>query len=303
MAKAAISVYLRDAVEEGFKFIERRFASVVEMTESFRRQRAWIYEHLQRKADYKRRLARLLEVIKMHSCKFVGISYLTENSMAEVYERLHKSKISKRTVHSMVAHLRELGFLSVIPTKRGNGKQSANILVMERMEAAEQQMVAGEEPALENLAHKESGNLHTKKAPSPSKLPVAKATVRRMASKRPRTKQQEGGKRLLNLVPQWFQERIGCCAREPKAVHEYWKVAKHLSQRLLGGGVDAGEMQPAVQAAVREFFRTSKAAAKGVFTMANPYGFFHSVLEAEMTAHIRRRAQEVSPVLYDWLAE
>lgn len=307
MAKAAISVYLRDAIEGGFNFIQRRFETLEEMVESFRRQRAWIYERLQRKADYKRRLARLLEVIKMHSCKHLGISYLSENNMIEAFEALHRERISKRTVHTLVAHLRELGFVSAIPTKRGDGKQSANILVLERME---------ESFAPQELAHKSGENLHTKKALSSSK-PVAKATRERIASTRSENEQQESiqtkgknkskgpasSKRLLNLVPEWFRERIACCAREAKAVHEYWKVAKHLTRKVSCIGADGEGEKLVVETAVREFFKASKAATKGRFVMANPYGFFHSVLEAETTAHIRRRAQEESPVFYDWLAE
>ena len=303
MAKTVISVRLRDAIEEGFSFIQRRFANLDEMGESFRRQRTWIYEHLQRKADFKRRLARLLEVIKMHSCKHLGISYLCERTMAYEYEVLCGERISKRTVHSMVMQLRELGFITAIPTKRGDGKQSANILVLERM---------GENPASGNLAHKEGENLHTKKAPSPSK-PVAKATRERMASTRPEAEQQEkanakgkiparGDKRLLNLVPEWFQERIACCTREPKAVHEYWKVARHLTRKVFDLGADGEGERFVIQTAIREFFKASKAAARDKFIMRNPFGFFHAVLEAETTAHVRRRAHDESPVLYDWLA-
>lgn len=303
MAKAAISVYLRDAIEGGFGFIERRFESLSDMAESFRRQRTWIYEHLQRKADFKRRLARLLEVIKMHSCKHLGVSYLCERTMIDEYEALFRERISKRTVHTLVMQLRELGFVTAIPTKRRDGKQSANILVLERME----------EPAMEEPAHKESENLHTKKAPSPSK-PAAKAARQRLANRRPESRQQGktgtepeaparskgGSKRLLNLVPEWFRERIACCAREPEAVHEYWKVAKHLSRKVFTLG--AADEESVVSTAVREFFRASKAATKGRFAMANPFGFFHAVLEAEATAHVRRRAHDESPVLYDWLA-
>lgn len=64
MAKTAINIYLKKAIESGFEFIERHFENLDELNKNFQAQRSWIFENLRNKADYKRRLAKVLEVLK-----------------------------------------------------------------------------------------------------------------------------------------------------------------------------------------------------------------------------------------------
>ncbi len=298
MARKAIKVYLKSAVEGGFKFIKRRFESLEELNGNFHAQRTWIFEKLEKKADFKRRLARVLEVLKMHSCKFVGISFLTENRLCEAYEAQFGEPISKRTVGTCVRQLREIGFVSTIAAKREDGKQTANIVVIERFaesgngKASTECEASRGEDRPDNLAHKEPEILRTEKTSSPSKT-SSKEIKERMAK----------GLRLLNFVPRWFRERISCASREPREIHELWKVAKHLAKRTFGSFMGADEWQAVVSRAAREFYLSAKAAARGKFKMGNPFGFFHAVLEAEGYAHLRRRTQEESGLFYNWLED
>lgn len=296
MARETIKVYLKSAIESGFEFIKRRFGSVEELNENFRAQRDWIFERLERKADFKRRLGKVLEVVKMHSCKYLGISFMTENVLCKAYEERFGETISKRTVGTCVKLLREIGFVSVIPAKREDGKQTANIVVIERIdtkgerEGSETAAASKGEDRFENVAHKEPENLRTVKTTSSSKT-TSKEQEERMAKER----------RLLNFVPKWFRERIACCSAKGREVHEYWKVAKHLMSRTFGAAIETQDRRAVVSAAVREFYQSAKAASRGKFRMANPFGFFHSVLEAEAYAHVRRCAQRMSGVFYNWL--
>lgn len=307
MARSAIKIYLKAAIEGGFGFIARRFENLGELNENFHVQRAWIFEKLEKKADFKRRLSRVLEVLKMHSCKYIGISFLTENRLCEAYEAQFGESISKRTAGTCVRQLREIGFITTIPAKREDGKQTANIVVIERFKGADEDeklclLKSGERKGgegieagggagrSENLAHKEPEILRTEKTSSPSKTTV-KEIKERMAKEL----------RLLNFVPRWFKERIGCVSRDPKEIHELWKVSRHLAKRTFGSFMGADEWQSVVSKAAREFYLSAKAAAQGKFKMGNPFGFFHAVLEAEGYAHLRRRAQEESGLFYDWL--
>ena len=52
MARKAIKVYLKSAIEGGFKFIKRRFESLEELNGNFHAQRTWIFEKLEKKADF-----------------------------------------------------------------------------------------------------------------------------------------------------------------------------------------------------------------------------------------------------------
>lgn len=297
MARSAIKIYLKSAIEGGFSFIKRRFESLEELNDNFHAQRDWIFEKMEKKADFKRRLAKVLEVLKMHSCKYIGISFLTENRLCEAYEAQHGEPISKRSASTYIRQLREIGFISTIPAKREDGKQTANIVVIEKLRAGEdkgQQSTGtdGGEERPKKVAHKEAEKLRTEKTTSFSKT-TAKEVKERKAN----------GNRLLNFVPKWFQDRIGCCSKDAGEVLEYWKASRHLVRKTFGSLVGADEWQEIVCKSAREFYLSAKAASRGKFKMHNPVGFFHSVLEAEAYAYVRRAAQHASPMLYNWLED
>lgn len=313
MAKKAIAVYLKQAITSGFNFIKRAFKSLKELNNNFQAQRTWIFETVEKKADYKRRLVKVLEVLKMHSCKHIGISYLTENHLCEAYEKQFGESISKRTISTYVKDLDKLGLIKRIATKREDGKQSANIIVMQKLKVkkgagknrlkngvknvakAAGNVVAaafsGEE-APEKVAHKGQENLHTKKTKSSLKTTHKDYKERNTKAHR-----------LLNFVPKWFKEKIACCATEPKAVYEYWKISKHLASYKYGDRIAREEMSDVVELAIREFYPAAKAASQGKFSMNNPFGFFHLILEIEIGGYIRRKAQVDRPSLFGWCEE
>lgn len=313
MAKKAIAVYLKQAISSGFSFIKRKIKSLKELNNNFQAQRTWIFETVEKKADYKRRLVKVLEVLKMHSCKHIGISYLTENHLCGAYEKQFGESISKRTISTYIKDLVKLGLIKTIATKREDGKQSANIIVMQKMHAkkgaGEKGLKAGIKKAVkaaqglaasafsggeapEKVAHKDEENLHTKKTKSSLKTSLKEYKERNTKVRR-----------LLNFVPKWFKEKIACCATAPKEIYEFWKVSKHLTDRKHGNHINKDEMITIVTEAVREFYLAAKAASQGKFPMMNPYGFFHAILETEISAHIRREAQATQPTLYRWWEE
>lgn len=317
MAKTAIRIYLKSAIESGFSFIKRRFKNLDELNDNFHAQRDWIFEKMEKKADYKRRLAKVLEVLKMHSCKHIGISFLTENRLCEAYEAQHGESISKRSVSTYIKQLKEIGFVTTLAAKREDGKQTSNIVVIEKIgmmgekgRGGDSSLEAGGERMSSSMlsandkkkrdvevrsgkvAYKGEENLHTEKTSSPSKT-----TVKEIKERKANTN------RLLNLVPRWFQDRISCCSKDAREVFEYWKVSKHLVKKTFGSLVGADEWQEIVCKSAREFYLSAKAASRGKFKMHNPVGFFHSVLEAEAYAHVRHCAQESSWVFYNWLED
>lgn len=317
MAKTAIRIYLKSAIESGFSFIKRRFNNLDELNDNFRAQRDWIFEKMEKKADYKRRLAKVLEVLKMHSCKHIGISFLTENRLCEAYKAQHGESISKRSVSTYIRQLRELGFVTTLAAKREDGKQTSNIVIIEKIgtmgekgrenessleargERMNASMLSGDDEKKREVevrsgkvAYKDGENLHTKKTSSPSKTTVKELKERKA-----------NVNRLLNFVPRWFQDRIGCCSRDAREVFEYWKVSKHLVKKTFGSLVEADEWREIVRKSVREFYLSAKDASQGKFKIHNPIGFFHSILEAEAYAHVRRCAQDSSGVFYNWLED
>lgn len=310
MAKKAIVVYLKQAISSGFSFIKRPFKSLKELNSNFQAQRTWIFDTVEKKADYKRRLVKVLEVLKMHSCKHIGISYLTENHLCEAYEKQFGESISKRTISTYIKDLVGLGLVKTIATKREDGKQSANIIVMQKlqvkkgegrtrlkrgirkvMKAAQgvaMSAISGEE-ASQKVAYKDEENLRTKKTKSSLKTPHKEHKERNTKARR-----------LLNYVPKWFKEKISCCATQPKEVYELWKVSSYLTSYRYGSRIKREEASEVITLAICEFYQAAKAASKGKFSMENPFGFYHTILETEIGGYIRRKAQSDFPTLADY---
>ena len=333
MAKKKIATYLHEAIESGFKHIKRRFNDLKELNSNFHAQRKWVFENVKKKADYKRRLVRVLEVLKVHSCKYLGISWLTENHICAAYGELFGETLSKRSVSTYIDHLRSLGLISTIPTKRKDGKQSANIVVMERLsektgediahlpkdefcqgkmkaEGTSRQEGSNTDSKAQHsteVAHKDGRNLHTKitnpSAKTTDQEIKERNTKARPASRKPARKGKKKSERLLNFVPKWFREKIACCATETKSVYEYWKVAKHLAYGVFENRIAKEDKPAVIEESISEFYKAAKAASKGKFAMHNPYGFFHSVVEAQAISYAPGDNHAISVPFYNWLED
>lgn len=298
MAKTAITLYLRKEIESGFKSIKRRFKSIKDLNQNFKAQRTWIFQNLKNRPSYLQRLVKILEIVKLHACKHLGIFYMTENHLCESYQKQFGQSISKRSVATYLKHLRELGFITSMATKRGDGKQSANIVVIEPLQAGSEapcesgsqnpgDTKSREGQASQKPAHKGFENLQAKRTNSSLKT-IHKDLRERQATTR--------GSKLLNFVPAWFKERAACITRDPSKVFEYWKITKLLAVKR--HGLDKLSSEEVATLALKEFFCSVKAANRGKFAMQNPYGFFYAILSTEIGGYQRRKAE---PVLYNWL--
>lgn len=298
MAKTAITLYLKKEIESGFQSIKRRFKNIKDLNQNFKAQRNWIFQNLKNRSSYLQRLVKILEIVKLHACKHLGIFYMTENHLCDTYQAQFGQSISKRSVATYLKHLRDLGFITSMPTKRGDGKQSANILVIEPLQSCAEapcedkrrnakEADPNEGQANQKPAHKGCENLQTKRTNSSPKT-IHKDLKERQAV--------TCGSKLLNFVPAWFRERVACITRNPSKVFEYWKITKLLTVKR--HGLDKLSSEEVTALALKEFFRSAKAANRGKFAMQNPYGFFYAILSTEIGGYQRRKAE---PVLYNWL--
>ncbi|ETE99297.1 hypothetical protein [Bacillus thuringiensis] len=104
-----------------------------------------------KRADVQARLITLLDILKRHSCKYVGVSFLCKNSIADMME------VSYKTVQRLMKKLVELDMINQIAMKRTKDmRQTSNAIIIQ--------------PIVEEVSNK----VDTK---SPTKCPTIKTTT------------------------------------------------------------------------------------------------------------------------------
>ncbi|MEQ3607073.1 cytosolic protein [Bacillus thuringiensis] len=79
-----------------------------------------------KRADVQARLITLLDILKRHSCKYVGVSFLCKNSIADMME------VSYKTVQRLMKKLVELGMINQIAMKRKKDmRQTSNAIIIQ----------------------------------------------------------------------------------------------------------------------------------------------------------------------------
>ena len=126
------------AGEETFTNLSK-FSSVEDLNETIRRYRDIIKLAVKR-SDVQGRLIALLEVLKRHSCKQIGVSYMCKNTIAG------KLELSYKTIQRLMAKLESLGLIKQLPMKRKSDmQQTANAIVI--IPFLKNTEVSGKQPA------------------------------------------------------------------------------------------------------------------------------------------------------------
>ena len=100
------------------------FADIEELNTTVRSYRDIIKLAVTRK-DVQARLIDLLEILKRHSCKQIGVSYMCKNSIASYLN------VAYKTVQRLMKKLEALGIIKQIATKRKSDmRQTANAIVI-----------------------------------------------------------------------------------------------------------------------------------------------------------------------------
>ncbi|MED1302634.1 cytosolic protein [Bacillus pacificus] len=126
------------------------FTDVEELNKVVRTYRDVIRSSVKR-ADVQARLITLLEMLKRHSCKYVGVSFLCKNSIADMME------VSYKTIQRLMKKLVDLEMIKQVAMKRKKDMlQTSNAIIIQ--------------PIVEEVSNK----VDTK---SPTKCPTIKTTT------------------------------------------------------------------------------------------------------------------------------
>ncbi|ASN69613.1 helix-turn-helix domain-containing protein [Bacillus paranthracis] len=170
-----------------------------------------------KRTDVQSKLITLLEILKRHSCKYVGVSFLCKNRIAE------KMEVSYKTVQRLIMKLVDLGMIKQVAMKRKKDMlQTANAIVIN--------------PIVEKVSYKTPDK-------SPAKCPTIKTKpvslkqkikdINKRNSNEDNTTLEENIKEA-DFVAHWVPERFISLVRsfysDSKTIQEFWKVVRQCNK-------------------------------------------------------------------------
>lgn len=212
MEKKCIDVI---ASEESFRNLSP-FIELEELNKTIRTYRDNIRMSIKR-TDVQSKLITLLEILKRHSCKYVGVSFLCKNSIADMME------VSYKTVQRLMKKLVDLEMIKQVAMKRKKDMlQTSNAIIIN--------------PIVEEVSNK----VDTK---SPTKCPTIKTTpislkqnIKNINKRNSNDNSNTPGENIeqADFVAHWVPERfvslVNSFYSESKTIQELWKVVRQCNK-------------------------------------------------------------------------
>ncbi|PGA51110.1 cytosolic protein [Bacillus toyonensis] len=192
------------------------FKEVEELNKTIRAYRDSIRMAIKR-TDVQTKLITLLEILKRHSCKYIGVSFLCKNSIADMME------VSYKTVQRLMKKLVDLKMVKQVAMKRTKDMlQTSNAIIIQ--------------PIVEEVSDK----VDTK---SPTKCPTIKTTPSSLKQNRKDINKRNSNENITtpeenikeaDFVAHWVPERfislVSSFYSESKIIQELWKVVKQCNK-------------------------------------------------------------------------
>ncbi|HHL0970819.1 cytosolic protein [Bacillus thuringiensis serovar silo] len=203
------------ASEESFRNLSP-FIELEELNKTVRAYRDTIRMSIKR-TDVKSKLITLLEILKRYSCKYVGVSFLCKNRIAE------KMEVSYKTVQRLMKKLVDLEMIKQVAMKRKKDMlQTSNAIIIQ--------------PIVEEVANKTQGERPTK-CPAIKTKPVSLKQNIKNINKRNSNENSnisEENIKDANFVAHWVPERfislVNSFYSESKTIQELWKVVRQCNK-------------------------------------------------------------------------
>ncbi|PGW53517.1 cytosolic protein [Bacillus thuringiensis] len=192
------------------------FIELEELNKTIRTYRDNIRMSIKR-TDVQSKLITLLEILKRHSCKYVGVSFLCKNRIAE------KMEISYKTVQRLMKKLVDLNIIKQVAMKRKKDMlQTSNAIIIQ--------------PIVEAVSDKVDAKSPTK-CPTIKTKPVSLKQDIKDINKRnsnENSNSPEENIKKADFVAHWVPERFISFASsfysESKTIQELWKVIRQCNK-------------------------------------------------------------------------
>ncbi|MEH7463813.1 helix-turn-helix domain-containing protein [Bacillus thuringiensis] len=207
------------ACEESYKSLAT-FIDIEELNITVRAYKDTINNTIKR-SDLRKSLTYLLELLKRYSCKYLGVSMMRKNNIAD------KMGVSYKTIQRLVGRLVSLGMVKQVEMKRQKDMlQTANaIIILPIIEKSHNDNT--------NTNNQESDK-KTKK--SPAKCPTIKTTPTSLKqnikdiNKRNINDNSSNNVKNADFVAHWvptrFRTFVNSFYGDSKTIQEFWKVIK-----------------------------------------------------------------------------
>lgn len=264
MAKQRIDVV---ASEEAFKNLAS-FNDIEDMNKAVRTYKDMIAATIKR-VDARMNLTKLLEVLKRHSCKYVGVSFLCKNSLAA------KMEVSYKTIQRLTKRLEDLNIIKQIPMKRKSDmNQTSNAVVIL--------------PVENNLSDKQPRE-KSEKCPTVNTKPVSLKQNIKDINKRNTSQDITVTKDniteadfVAHWVPKRFSSFLSSFYRKSETIQEFWKVVRQCNKPDGTGKYAFTKEQETVIGiqAAKELVMKLK---KGVKMKKGTYAYYHGIVAKIMS--------------------
>ncbi|MED2980484.1 helix-turn-helix domain-containing protein [Bacillus thuringiensis] len=203
------------ASEESYNNLST-FIELEELNKTIRTYRDIIRISIKR-TDVQSKLITLLEILKRHSCKYVGVSFLCKNRIAE------KMKVSYKTVQRLMKKLVDLEIIKQVAMKRTKDMlQTSNAIIIQ--------------PIVEELSDKGDPKSPTKCPTIKTKTVSLKQNIKdinkRNSNQNSNTSEENIGQAdfVAHWVPQRFISLVSSFYHESKTIQELWKVVRQCNK-------------------------------------------------------------------------
>ncbi|MGI8380402.1 helix-turn-helix domain-containing protein [Priestia megaterium] len=249
------------AGEESFNNLSR-FNELEEMNKTVRVYKDIITSSIKR-VDVQARLISLLELLKRHSCKQIGVSYMCKNTIS------NKLEVSYKTVQRLMKRLEQLGMIRQVPMKRKTDMlQTSNAVLILPIEDMTDKTAPKESkkcPAIKTTTSSLKQKINNKR----NDVPVLQNKVVKSFSK---------ANFIAQWVPEQFADLTSCYYTEAQTIQELWKVVKQCN-RVVNYATSERAFNPQQELnigirAFKEFVMKVKDNTK----MQNKFGYFNGIV-------------------------
>ncbi|MEB9620867.1 cytosolic protein [Bacillus thuringiensis serovar iberica] len=285
------------ATKESFHNLSS-FKDVEELNKTVRAYRDTIRMSIKR-TDVKSKLITLLEILKRHSCKYVGVSFLCKNRIAE------KMEISYKTVQRLMKKLVDLEMIKQVAMKRTKDMlQTSNAIIIQ--------------PIVEEVSNKVDTKIPTK-CPTIKTKPVSLKQNIKDINKRKEYEihSHENDNDFINYrVPQSMRMKLAT-AFDSNVINESFSNALNIAKKAakkfsLLSDKDVFNNILA-NASVALFSKTHEAEHNGTL-MKNPIGYFTRTFKSMVYNYVdsfrdihniaqRKANANTSSIFYNWLED
>ena len=249
------------------------FTEREEMNQAVRVYRDVIRASIKR-SDVQARLIALLEVLKRHSCKQFGVSYMCKNTIAK------KLELSYKTVQRLMKKLVDLGMIKQLSMKREKDMmQTANAIIIQpvKEEVTDKTpvKVAKKCPTIKTTTSSLKQNI---KNINKRNCVPSSANVDKSVSNFPKA----------NFVAAWVPDNFANLAssfyHEAKTIQEFWKVIKQCNRVIdYSTGSRAFNKSQEIQIGIRAFKEFAMKVKAGTKMIKGQFAYFNGIVNKLMT--------------------